>query len=558
MRVEDNVSSLNGVTSPTERDQSRAPIDGNRLLVAAVLIGISLAAWQYSSNPSLWVDEMAIARNVLDRSLSTLLLRPLDFDQVAPTGFLAIEKFAVTMLGPAEPALRAYAFVMTIAGLVLTALLARAYLAPSLAFLPVLLLGLSARTIWWAGQTKQYAGDLAISAGVTLLAVLLPRASSTRARVVLAACGVVAPWFSQPAVFVLATAGAVVIGDALRARGRERARLLVIVGTWATSAAASLLVARARVTPDTMAFLRNAWRTSFPTIPPTSLGDVKWPFYMVREQFDALLNAPIGRVCLFVAVLGAVHLWRRDRRGAALLLGPLAFALLAAAMHQYPFGGRLSFFLMPQLALLLAAGFAAAVRMTVGMTRPWRATAVALLVTLPSLGWLVIHRPPYHLQDTRPVLRAVAQRARDGDVFYVPFSSWHTWMRYAPRFGLDSFPHLLGNCHGSQLDVYGRELDLLHGHRRVWILFVPAGRLSDPAIILHHADRIGHELYHVEHANHDVRLIDDSVGAWLYDLTDSSTADSADARPVAELRVPPRAARGCHGASTPPASYQSE
>ncbi len=555
MQVEGNVSPVNGVTAPAEREQSGSWVDGNRLLVVAVLIGIALAAWQYFSDPSLWVDEMAIARNVVDRSLGGLLHRPLDFDQVAPPGFLAIEKLAVAMFGPAELALRAYALAMTIAGLIFTARLARTYFAPSLAFLPVLLLGLSARTIWWAAQGKQYAGDLAISAGVTLLAVLIPRARSTRARVALAVCGVAAPWFSLPAVFVLAAAGAVLLLDSVHVRGNERARLLTIVATWAASAVASVLFARAHVAPDTLAFLSNTWRASFPTIPPTSVADLRWPFYMIRVEFDGLMNAPIGRVCVFVAALGAVQLWRRDRRSVMLLLGPLAIALLAAAFRQYPFGGRLSVFLAPQLALLLAAGIAAGIQLTFGQERLWRATAVASLAALPSLGWLVIHRPPYYVQDVRPVFEAVAQRARAGDVFYVPYSSWHVWTRYGPRAGLAGFPTLLGTCHARDLDMYGRELDLLHGHRRVWIVFVPAGRLNDPAIILHRANQIGHELYHVERANHDMQLDDGSVGAWLYDLTDGSAADSAGVQPVANLRVPPRPARGCHGASVPPVSY---
>jgi hypothetical protein len=556
MQVEGNVASVNGVTAPAEQDHSGPWVDGNRLLVVAVLIAIALAAWQYLSDPSLWVDEMAITRNVVDRSLGALLRRPLDFDQVAPPGFLAVEKLAVAMFGPTEWALRAYSLIMTIAGLVVMARLGRTYLGPTLAFLPVLLLGLSARTIWWAGQAKQYGGDLAISAGVTLLAVLVPRARSNRARVALALSGAAAPWFSYPGVFVLAAAGAVVFGDSFRARGRERTRLLAIVAAWATSAIASVLTARAGVAPDTVAFLRNAWRASFPTIPPTSMADLRWPFYMLRVEFDSLVNAPIGRVCFFVALLGAVQLWRRDRRTATLLLGPLALALLAAALRQYPFGERLSFFLAPQMALLLAAGIAATVRMTVGLEHQRRAIMAASLAVLPSLGWLAIHRPPYHVHDVRPVLAAVAQRARAGDVFYVPYSSWHVWMRYAPPAGLAGFPHLLGTCHGTQLDVYGGELDLLRGHSRVWIVFVPAGRLNDPAIILHHADQIGHALYHVQRENHDVRLVEGSVGAWLYDLTDGSGADSIRARPVSELRVPPQAERGCNGASVPPTAYQ--
>ena len=77
-------------------------------LVAAVAVGFGLRIWQYRANPSLGLDEIALAHGILGRDLGSLLLLPLPYDQVAPKGFLLAQKLAVTVLGPSDHVLRLF------------------------------------------------------------------------------------------------------------------------------------------------------------------------------------------------------------------------------------------------------------------------------------------------------------------------------------------------------------------------------------------------------------------------------------------------------------------
>ena len=79
-----------------------------RALVLLIALGIALRAWAYFSNVSLWLDELLISRNILGLPLSHLLTKPLLLDQVAPRGFLLLEKLAVDTLGRNELALRSF------------------------------------------------------------------------------------------------------------------------------------------------------------------------------------------------------------------------------------------------------------------------------------------------------------------------------------------------------------------------------------------------------------------------------------------------------------------
>jgi hypothetical protein len=75
----------------------------------------------------------------------------------------------------------------------------------------------------------------------------------------------------------------------------------------------------------------------------------------------AWVLTPLGVVAsaffaMALGVSGAIALGRRCRGGLYLLLGPLLFTLVASALHQYPFHGRLLLFLVPAIHLLVGEG----------------------------------------------------------------------------------------------------------------------------------------------------------------------------------------------------------
>ena len=82
-------------------------------------VGVVLRIWQYAADTSFWLDEIAIAHNVGTRSLAQLLTDPLALAQVAPKGFLAVEKIATLALGSSELAFRLYSLLCGLGALVL-------------------------------------------------------------------------------------------------------------------------------------------------------------------------------------------------------------------------------------------------------------------------------------------------------------------------------------------------------------------------------------------------------------------------------------------------------
>src|SRR5688572_255442 len=64
------------------------------------LFGVALRLRQYLFNRSLWVDEVKVALNVIDRNVGELLTLPLANNQSAPPGFLLSARAAVVAFGP--------------------------------------------------------------------------------------------------------------------------------------------------------------------------------------------------------------------------------------------------------------------------------------------------------------------------------------------------------------------------------------------------------------------------------------------------------------------------
>ncbi|HYV03781.1 MAG TPA: hypothetical protein VFB82_04300, partial [Blastocatellia bacterium] len=89
-----------------------------RLAWLIVAFAAALRAVQYFSNSALYVDEGALALNVINRGFAGFL-RPLDLNQAAPPGFLALEKIAVAALGTGEYALRLFPFLFSLAAILL-------------------------------------------------------------------------------------------------------------------------------------------------------------------------------------------------------------------------------------------------------------------------------------------------------------------------------------------------------------------------------------------------------------------------------------------------------
>ncbi|MGF1537804.1 MAG: hypothetical protein ACFB4J_15175, partial [Elainellaceae cyanobacterium] len=173
------------------------------LSYALIAVGVVLRLVQYGAGRSLWGDEAKLALNLVNRTYPELF-QVLDYDQVAPVGFLLVEKAIAQVLGTSEAALRLLPLLAGIGTLAVAYVLARRVLSPVAVPIALAFIACSDRLVYYASELKPYASD------VFLTLVILPYPTNnpktiTRAHAIRAeAIRSIAVWISYPAVFALA------------------------------------------------------------------------------------------------------------------------------------------------------------------------------------------------------------------------------------------------------------------------------------------------------------------------------------------------------------------
>jgi len=352
------------------------------LLTAALLsLGLGLRSYHYLRAPSVWHDEAALIVNVLGKDF-TQLLGPLYFIEAAPPGFLWLEKSVCLLLGDGVSSLRLVPFLASCLALLLMVPLCRRVLSPQAVPWALLLFACSEQLLWHACEAKPYAVDVLV-ATVVLLTFVTTRGWSIIRRMVLFT--LLAPpiiFLSYPAAFLC---GGVLAALFLEVISEKSARTWVAYGLLALTVCVSFLLLLTGPIHAQRANgpIENCWQNLFvpwdqPWLVPGWLG-------LSTLEVCRYCCKPLGQVLAFVAVVGAVDLWRTGQRGLVLLLVvPVGLALLAACLHSYPYGGtRVMVYAAPALILLIAAGVPPLLAWLRARTSWVGAGALTVLLLLP-------------------------------------------------------------------------------------------------------------------------------------------------------------------------------
>ena len=528
------------------------------LVVALVVVGAALRLWQYFANSSLWIDEAALARNIIERPLRDLF-GSLHYAQVAPPGFLAIEKGVVKILGISEYALRLFPLISGILGLILFWGVARRILERWAAVFALALFALGIPFIYSTSQVKQYASDTSAALLLLLIAVDTHTRGITRARAfVLASAGAIVVWISHTAILILAGIAAALGVIYWKREAAQRRLVLICLFVWAFSLASAALHAISNVSDMDREYFQAFWRAGFMPFPPRRIRDLLWIPQQLVWVFGAFATG-LGHIHgglnyrwspLFTAML-FYGLWSlsRVRRDAGLFVGlPILCVLGASAAGFYPFTARLQAFLIPFFLVCVAAG---ADRLLANLPRRFAFLNPVVLALLggPPIYAIATALPPSRIQHLRPALEHLARHHRDGDVVYVYSGAALSFRYYAQRLKLSQNDVFYGRCSIPQPREYLKQLDQLRGNPRAWIVMTHEQHRGERELILEYLERLGRQLDVVDiqgNNNHPT----ERASIHLYDLSAPPSNVDAHTFPIpAALQSPaPGMLKwGCYG-----------
>jgi hypothetical protein len=388
-----------------------APGDGSaharRWIAILLAAGVAWRLIRYGLAFPLWSDEAGLMLNLVERDGYADLVRPLDYFQVAPLGFLAAQLTALRLWGTSEYALRVVPLLSGVAALLLFARLAWLALPPLGAMAAVGTLGATHYVTRYALDIRPYGLDLGVACLLLLLGIRWSREPERRRwPVLLILVAPVALALSFPAVFV---AGAVAagVGPILWRRRAPPAewRLLAAYVAVVTLAFAGLVsLSAGDQYAATRSWMMSYWSRAFPPANPLWLA-----VWLLDVHTAEMLSYPLGGKngasagTLLLCLVGVHALLARGQSDLLRLLGAtFALTLAAAALRVYPYGGssRVAQHLAPAVCLLAGAGIEKLVGALASVrARRRAATAAGVALLLLALGGMtrdVLH--PYHTE----------------------------------------------------------------------------------------------------------------------------------------------------------------
>ncbi len=318
-----------------------------------ILLGVFLRLQHYLEHCSIWLDESWVAVEIVGRSISAILRA---FPYNPPLGFSLAEKLAVLSLGNDEYALRIFPLLASIAALILFYGLVRKYLEPAAAFLALAFLAFCEPLIYQAAQIKQYSSDVCMALVLYRLVEYVKKKNFAPWPMRwLGIVGATALWISNSCVFILAgIASTWIVNFSRRKEWRKLKTFSLALLFWIWSFAVLYQISLGRVTRNEE--LLVMWKEGFPA--NSIFSSEGWIWF--KNAFVLLFQDPGGFPCpVFPAtifVIGCLALFQKDRERLALLTVPIVLMILAAVFHKYPFKGRVLFFTVPAVMILVAQG----------------------------------------------------------------------------------------------------------------------------------------------------------------------------------------------------------
>jgi hypothetical protein len=459
-----------------------------------ILVGLVFRLRQYAAQRSLWLDEVMLARNIVERSFSQLA-QPLDYNQGAPLGFLYIEKLLTEILGNRDYILRLLPLLAGCFSLYLMYRLASYCIRGPSTFVALALFALSDRLIYYTSEFKQYSIDVLIVLLLYLAAAPDLEGRATRKHhLLLTFGGAIALWVAHPAAFVLASIGFALFLLYLVRRDWGMLRWFTLSGlVWIGSFGLLYLASLRHLTASRE--LLDFWQPAFMPMPPWA--NLRWLIDALRYLFVDPAGLSASLVGALLGLTGAILLVRQRWLWGVALFFPLILTLMASGLHVYPFGGRLLLFVVPSLLIAVAVGLEG-VRSALQRTGAFAIGVWAVLVVVLLWGPAVnaadkFLKPPMG-EHIRPAFAYVQAHRQPDDIIYVYYGAEHAFRYYASMFGFDLSDYVRGTYARLNPRKYLDDIEALRGKGRVWLFFThvhTGGEGNEEAFIVENLVRFG-------------------------------------------------------------------
>ncbi|ELS01729.1 hypothetical protein Xen7305DRAFT_00014340 [Xenococcus sp. PCC 7305] len=475
-----------------------------------IVFAIAIRLIQYASNRSLWADEAVLALNIVNRSYSQLT-QPLDYDQVAPIGFLWVEKFLVNLGGNNEYMLRLFPLIAGILSLFIFAMIARRYLDNPGRIIAILLFSTLSPVVYYSSEVKQYSTDILV--GLLLWYFLAPygkRKLTSSSIIINSFLVAILLWFSHPAIFVFSAIALTELVNIFLNKNTEQLKHKLVVYISGLLSFAILYWGFLNQANDNQN-LFNSWGDAFPNHPLNIIWylDAFGKFFYKPLGFEYYkiggFSFSLDAIAIALFIFGCFSYFHKNKIVFFTLLFPLLTTFVSAALQLYPFRNRVVLFLVPFFLIAIAEGinwiFTRKLHPIVAI---FLAFLIMLTIAAPVVESSTIYIKPQQREEIKEVIEYIRKNEQPQDILYIYQRGIYQFLYYAEKYGYQPEDYILGvedldNYDGrklseAELQRYQNDFNQLRGNPRVWFLFSHVTRNSEYFPLRDYLNTIGNQI----------------------------------------------------------------
>ncbi|MFA6391242.1 MAG: glycosyltransferase family 39 protein [Patescibacteria group bacterium] len=417
----------------------------------------------------MWTDEASIAISIINLPLDRIA-HSLDYLQVAPLGFLWIEKIFITFFGISEYAFRLFPLICGILSIIAFYKLAKQIISKLFLPLSVFIFSVSFPLIDFSTEIKPYIVDVLIVILILNTALFMKnRRYTIRYGILFGILGSFLIYFSFPASFFLAGTGTsfFIYYIVNKQWGQLKAVSLSIILWIINIILYYFSFLKYFISSSYLSFF---WHDGFLSSPFSMEGLGQWEVTFIRI-FDYpgmynLLSIPIGIIFIF----GLIKLFKQSKFSFYILVSPVVFLTIASILHYYPIYGRLVLFLLPLIILGVIKGLA-----SIYSKSHIRKSIVifTLLIILLSQSVYGISSAIFPVEkcEIDVVFEYVENNRKQDDIIYIPFDVASLYEYYQLRMQIPESNYYVSNFAGRNREQYLKELEQLsENNERIWII----------------------------------------------------------------------------------------
>lgn len=401
-----------------------------------VALGIILYLRRYLANLILYVDESMVSLDIIRLSIPNFLHQPLPYFQVAPYGFLVIEKLFVCLFGTGEYVLRIFPFVCGTVSIWLFYRMAKIYLNGGFVILALFIFIINPSLGYYSSQVKPYSTDVFfVLLSYVVIAQSCLEELNWKKTIIIAWLGAIIIWFSFPVIFILLGIALTYLLDAWVQRNLPK--LLkggFILLYWLGSLILCYKIFLYNLSQNNAMLAFQSWQDGY-----ISLNN--WLNIFSHILMDPVGVIPFSWLAGILFIIGGNAFLKTDKNKFLLLSIPLLFVFSASAFHIYPCIDRLALFLEPILLIMIVKGVET---FSLKVGRHKTVTIFLLIAILffvsffSTLKGFIEPRTLKHgdiYEEIKPVLSYVKEHRLPKDILFICFSSIPAFEYYGSEFG---------------------------------------------------------------------------------------------------------------------------